>query len=92
MLTERGASLPAFDTAALDAGWEAAKAEQQYWEAHYAEYLQRFPDRFVAVKAGQVIATNPDLYDLVRDLGSKGLAPTETWMRFITADPARLLR
>ena len=72
MLTEHGTGMPVFDIAELDASWADGQARRRFWEAHYAEYLQRYPEQFVAVKDGEVIATHTDLYELVRVLESKG--------------------
>jgi hypothetical protein len=91
LLLELGRGVPPLDTDELDAGWEAVRAEQRFWEAHYAEYLQHYPEQFVAVKDGEVIATQADLLELLQALKSKGLAPTQVWMHFITANPYSFL-
>jgi hypothetical protein len=70
---------------------EAARAEQVYWEEHFPEFLERYPEQFVAVRESEVVAVSPDLLLLVGILEGKELKPTEVWVRFITADPAHIL-
>lgn len=41
--------------------WEEADHEQNFWRDHYSELLQQYPDQFVAVREGAVIAANPEL-------------------------------
>ena len=68
----------------------AAETQQAYWAAHYAEFLQRYPEQFVAVHDGAVVATSPDLAQLLRALERRGLEPRRVWVRLITADAHRL--
>ncbi len=77
--------LPALDSA--DALWEAADPQQQFWSANHQVFLKRYPDQFVAVKDGAVIANSPDLFRLVQILESKGVSPPQAWVRFVTTDP-----
>lgn len=77
--------------AAADAAWEAAAARDAYWVTHYSELLARYPEQFVAVHAGVVIAHGPDLVAVTREIESRGLEPRQAWLRFITADPRTTL-
>jgi len=71
--------------------WNAAEAEQDFWREHYAQLLQQYPDRFVAVRAGEVIAANPELQGLLESLTHQGIEPTQVWVRFLATDPRRLM-
>lgn len=73
------------------AAWDEARDRESFWHEHYAEFLQRYPDHFVAVRDGQVLAWSRDHDDLMRQLNGLGLGPTDVWVRFITADPRRLM-
>jgi hypothetical protein len=63
---------------------EAAEREQDFWRDHYGELLQQFPDHFVAVREGAVVATNPDLQQLLESLKHQGI-------EFLATDPRRLM-
>ena len=75
----------------VTAAWEGAAAEQKFWEQQYEVLLDKYPDHFVAVYNGAVIAANPDLAQLVQILEAKGRERSKVWVRFITADPRRVL-
>ena len=73
------------------AAWQAADAEEAFWRQHYGSYLEQHPDQFVAVHEGKVVATDSDLGQLLRILEAKRLDPRRVWVRFVTADPGRLM-
>ena len=81
--------VPSLETA--EAAWDAAEAQDRFWQEHYAEYLEKFPDHFVAVVDGEVAATSPDLQQVIHVLEGKRIEPRHAWIRFITADPRRIL-
>jgi hypothetical protein len=68
-----------------------AEAQQAFWDARYGEFLQKYPDQFVAVHEGKVVATSPDLQLLVQQLVGKGLDVTKVWLRFITTDQRHVM-
>jgi hypothetical protein len=52
------------DEADLAAGFAHLDQERQFWHGHRAEYLSRFPDEWIAVKAdGSVLAHSSDLFE-----------------------------
>jgi hypothetical protein len=71
--------------------WDEAEHEQDFWRDHYAALLQQYPDHFVAVRDGAVVATNPDLQQLLKSLKHQGIEPTAVWVRFLATDPRRLM-
>ena len=71
---------------------DAAERREAFWHAHHKEFLERYPEQFVAVADGQVVAADEDLDALLDTLQKKDLAPTQVWLKFITADVRRLLR
>jgi hypothetical protein len=87
---EPATNVPSLDSPAAQAAWEAAEAERRFWETHYAEYLERYPEQFVAVKDGAVVAASPDFMKLLQLLEQRGLTPTEVWVRLFSTDPHRL--
>lgn len=50
---------------------------EAFWEAHQAEFLEQYPDQFVAAdtETGEVVDTDPDLFALDRRLTEMGI----TW-------------
>ena len=90
---ERG-SIVTTNTPSLEGAheaWGAAEAEQSFWREHYGELLEQYPDQFVAVREGAVIAANPDLHQLLQSLKRQGIEPTSVWLRFLATDPRRLM-
>ena len=70
---------------------DAAEREQGFWRDHYSRLLQQYPDQFVAVRDGAVVATNPDLQRLLESLEHQSIEPTAVWVRFLATDPRRLM-
>ena len=73
---------------AADAVWRRADEERAFWQNHYREFLQKYPDQFAAVKDGKVIATGADLSEILSELERQGLEPSEVWLRYLNAHPA----
>ena len=86
---DMGASTPSLEGA--QRARAAAEAEDAFWREHYGQYLEQYPDQFVAVSGGAVVATDSDLQHLLRILDKKGLDPRRVWVRFMTADPRRVM-
>lgn len=69
---------------------EQADEQHAFWQEHYREYAERYPDQFVAVdRAGQVLASSPDLIELEAQLTAVGRRPTDVWLEFVTLNPRR---
>ncbi len=60
--------------------WEVRQA---FWRAHRSELLRDYPDQFVAVHDGRVIAHSPHLVDLERILNGQGLEIADVWTEFV---------
>jgi predicted N-acetyltransferase YhbS len=82
-------TVPTLDRA--HAALREAEAERSFWEQHAVELLRRFPDQFVAVRDGEVVASGAELPDLIAQLKAKGISPSGLWIRFLATDPRRLL-
>ncbi|MFN8558340.1 MAG: hypothetical protein U0531_13685 [Dehalococcoidia bacterium] len=68
-----------------------AAEEQAYWHGHYQDLLRQYPERFVAVVAGEVVASAGSLAQLLEATARRGLQPGEFWLRFVTSDIRTLL-
>ncbi len=66
--------------------FKEAEEIQQFWNEHHEELLERYPEQFVAVKDGEVVAANADLALLVYELRDMSLDPrTDVAIEFVTA-------
>ena len=68
----------------------AADEEERFWREHYGAYLEQYPDQFVAVANGEVVAHSPDLRHLAGLLEGKGFNLRDVWVRYIAAAPLHL--
>lgn len=83
--------LDAEEQAQLTASYKNARDEDAFWAEHGRALATKFPGRFVAIHDGCPIAVSDDLLDLVALIEAKGLTARDTWIRFLTTDPARLI-
>lgn len=85
-------AVPATTPVSPEPSLEEAAEIHRFWEEHYAELLAGYPEMFVAVRDGHVVAANPDLAFLVYDLRDKHLDPRkDVAIEFISSNSARLL-
>ena len=71
--------------------WEEARAEDAFWSQHLRELLRRYPDQFVAVANGMVVATSPSLGDLINELQRREIDIGRVWLRFMATDSRRFM-
>ncbi len=71
--------------------WKKADEEQAFWSAHHAELIEGYPDQFVAVAGGAVVAAGPDLQHLIQLIEAKGLELARVWIRFMMTNPRGLM-
>ena len=74
-----------------EALWEQAEAEETFWQEHHHEFIKKYPDQFVAVRGGAVVAVASNLRALVSELRARGLSPADVWVRFIAATRRAIL-
>jgi hypothetical protein len=72
---------------AAEAARRAADEEWAFWHQNLHAYLKKYPDQFVAVFGGAVVAANADLGALLADLRAQGLDVKRVWIRFFAANP-----
>jgi hypothetical protein len=70
---------------------EAGEVEQAFWDKHWDDFLERYPEQFVAVKDGQVLAASEDLQEVLQVVQAAGVEPAEIWIQFLTKSPGFLL-
>lgn len=72
-------------------GLRAAEVEQAFWDEHYREFLAEYPEQFVAVQDREVVAVAADLSQLILLLSNQSIEVRDTWVRYLTDDPTKLL-
>jgi hypothetical protein len=72
-------------------GRRAAEVEQAFWDEHYRDFVARYAEQFVAAKDGEVVAVARDLTQLILMLSAKNIDVRDTWVRYITDNPKKLL-
>jgi len=71
---------------------EEAKRIERFWDEHYDELLDQYPEKYVAVRDGLVVASHEDLALLVYALRDMGLdARRDVAIEFISSRTATLL-
>lgn len=70
---------------------EAAEI-RAFWAAHYQEFLARYPNEYVAVRDGDVVAASESLAELEGALRDRRLDPRrDVWIEYIDTDPGSLI-
>ncbi len=65
----------------------AFEADHMWVNENLVTLLEQYPDQWIAVKNGQVIASDPDLTDLLSQLPD----PAHTCIEFITREPLEMV-
>ena len=56
---------------------------REFWAKHYQELRQKYPDQFVAIYEGKVVAVAEDLQNLVQQVEQQGISIPQTDIRFL---------
>jgi hypothetical protein len=68
-----------------------AQAEEEFWHELYEDLTRLYPDEFVAVVNGRVVAHSPDRQTLMAAAPLRGRDPHRVWVRFVTRHPRQML-
>lgn len=60
--------------------------DAEYYEAHFKEFLGRYPEQWVAVFDCQVVAVSNGPWKLVQQLKAKGIAKKVSLLRHMTKE------
>ena len=63
----------------------------EYYEAHYRELLNRYPDQWIAVRNRKVVGTSGDAFKLMANLKAEGVPTHEVLVRHLTRDAELLI-
>lgn len=61
--------------------WRRADEERAVWQDHQGDFTEKYPNQFIAVKDGRVIAYDVSLDELVIELARLGLESTDVRIR-----------
>ena len=67
------------------------EADLAFWRDHYAELAKLYPEQFISVANGRVVASDSDLYRLWKTLEKLGFRSGETAIEFMTEQPRFVL-
>jgi Family of unknown function (DUF5678) len=71
--------------------WQQAEARRAFWEAHVEDYRRRYPNQFVAVSDGEVVASASTLQALDERLAAQGRTDRRAiWVQFVEVTPREL--
>lgn len=79
------------DQVEAEAALRQAEAETAFWADHHQEYVRKYPDQFVAVHDGEVVATSPVLESLLEQLAARSLNLQSVSARFVASNSYRYL-
>jgi hypothetical protein len=74
-----------------DRAWDEAEARTAYWRDNYPTLLEKYPEHFVAVANGAVVAVDSNLDQLLSIISKHGYQPRRVWIRFMTSDVRRVM-
>lgn len=63
--------------------FQRARDERVDWEKHYPGLLAQYPDEWVAVHDGRVIAHESHIWNLMQGLERQGVDRRDVWITFL---------
>lgn len=80
-----------FDDAKLSAELRQAKKDRRFIDVHQDEWLERYPDMYVAVYLEDLVAVAPNSTELVEKVKAKGIRPGVARWRLLASEPLNLM-
>lgn len=75
----------------LDAHFYRFGRDVDYLNSIWAQVKKDYPDQYVAVYDGEIVASHRELEKVVATLKSKGFPPNHTLVRFASRKPLKLI-
>jgi hypothetical protein len=75
----------------LDTGLARFRSDAEYVDAHRNELLARYPECWVAVFNGRVVADDPDLDGMLKKLRDRGIPPSHVYRAYLSTREELLL-
>ena len=76
---------------AIHAAFREAERDDAFWKKNYKRLLGQYPDQWVAVRDGEVIATSGDLLDIIARIREHGLEPSQVWLQYLDPHPLPMI-
>ena len=76
-----------FDDEKLDAVFRQGEKDNSFISAHYKEWLEQYPDMYVAVYQEKLVSVAPNSAELAKKIKAKGIRPGSTCWRFLSTKP-----
>jgi len=61
-------------------------SDVEYFDAHYQEFLDEYPEQWVAVYNQQVVGACPEFYPLLKELKKKGVPSEKVVIERVTRE------
>ena len=79
-----------FDDAKLLEEFRRYEQDRLFLEAHRAQWLEQYPDMFVAVYQEKLVGVASTIDELVAQTRAQGVPPGQSYRAFLDSDPAYL--
>ena len=79
------------DEAKLREGFRQFEKDRLFLDAHRAEWLEQYPDMFVAVYMEKLVGAAATVDELVEQTNANGVPPGEIYWQFLDSDPMDLM-
>ena len=80
-----------FDEAKFKASARQRRKDRFYLEAHRAQWMEQYPDMYVAVFQEKLVAAATTVDGMVEQLEAKGVPAGHSYWQFLDTDPMDLL-
>jgi hypothetical protein len=91
-MTVKSMHFPPMDVADVREGFAHLEREHEFWQEHFEEYRELYPDEFVAVSPdGNVVAHSPDLGEFARRVRARGYTRRQFFSRFMLDPSVRFI-
>ena len=75
------------DRSILEEGFARHRADTDYVESHKAEWQVAYPDKWILVHKGELVAVADTMDDAFDAVEKKGIAPAETVWAYLATEP-----
>ncbi len=75
----------------IQAMFAEAWRETAFWQENYERLPHEYPDQYVAVRDGEVIAVADDAWGIVAETDKLGLVWPDVWTSFVPREPIALM-
>lgn len=55
-----------------------------FFSSNYNKLKEKYPDKFIAIKGKEVVSVGDNMKEIVKDLGKKGVDPSNVLIKFVS--------